>query len=120
MGGSLSGLGVQLVTVWQPIAQIQAAYGPQARAILTNHPTKLFYPGMSDVDGLQTASTLMGHEHVPGMLQRSYLRPEEAGPSLVQFAPPDIVRQLKPGTSLLLSNTLPPAVIDLLGPGRDR
>ncbi len=56
---------MQLVTAWQSIAQIEAAYGRQAQAILTNHLTKLFFPGMSDAAGLDYLSRLLGDEHVP-------------------------------------------------------
>ena len=49
---TLSGLDIQLVTVWQSRAQIEAVYGRQADAILTNHLSKLFFPGMSDQSGL--------------------------------------------------------------------
>ena len=38
---TLSGIGVQLVTAWQSVGQIEAAYGKQSQAILTNHLTKL-------------------------------------------------------------------------------
>lgn len=110
---TLSGLGVQLVTVWQSIAQIEAVYGEQAGAILTNHPTKLFYPGMSDLRGLETASNLIGREHLPGRLGASHVRPEYASPAQVDFAPAAAIRRLRPGNALLIHATLPPVVIDV-------
>lgn len=110
---TLSGLGVQLVTVWQSIVQIEAVYGDQAGAILTNHPTKLFYPGMSDLRGLETASSLIGREHLPGRLGESHVRAEYASPTQVDYAPAATIRQLRPGDALLIHATLPPAVIDV-------
>ncbi len=65
---TVSGLGIQLVTVWQSRAQIEAVYGRQADAILTDHLSKLFFPGMSDQRGLDYLSALTGHEHVPSTL----------------------------------------------------
>lgn len=113
---TLAGLGVQLVTVWQSIAQIEAVYGQHAGAILTNHPTKLFYPGMSDVRGLETVSSLIGREHLPGRLGSSQVRAEQAAPTQVDYAPAATIRQLRPGDALMISTTLPPAVIDVSPP----
>src|SRR3546814_20044242 len=44
---TLSGIGVQLVTAWQSVSQIAAAYGRHAQGILTNHLSKLFYAGIT-------------------------------------------------------------------------
>lgn len=110
---TLSGLGVQLVTVWQSVVQIKAVYGDQAGAILTNHPTKLLYPGMSDLEGLEMISGLAGREHLPGRLGDSQFRPEHASPTQVDFAPAAMIRRLRPGDALLIHATLPAVVIDV-------
>src|SRR3546814_13698826 len=62
---TLSGIGVQLVTAWQSVSQIEAAYGRHAQGILTNHLSKLFYAGMTDSPGLDYVSRLLGDEHLP-------------------------------------------------------
>jgi type IV secretion system protein VirD4 len=49
---TVAGLGVQLVTIWQSVAQITRAYGPAAGIVLTNHLSKVFYAGLSDEDSL--------------------------------------------------------------------
>ena len=67
---TISSLGIQLVTAWQSRAQIEAIYGPQTDAILTNHLSKLFFPGMSDQTGLQYVGALTGNEHLPALLRR--------------------------------------------------
>jgi type IV secretion system protein VirD4 len=41
---TVTGAGIQLVTVWQSKAQLDQLYGRQADNVLTNHRTKLFYP----------------------------------------------------------------------------
>ena len=110
---TLAGLGVQLVTVWQSVVQIKAVYGDQAGAILTNHPTKLLYPGMSELEGLEMISGLAGREHLPGRLGDSHIRAEHAPPTQVEFAPAAMIRQVRPGDALLIHATLPPAVIDV-------
>ncbi|MCP3855460.1 MAG: type IV secretory system conjugative DNA transfer family protein, partial [Actinomycetia bacterium] len=41
---TVAGYGVQLVTVWQSKAQIDAAYGPSADTVVANHLTQLYFP----------------------------------------------------------------------------
>jgi type IV secretion system protein VirD4 len=107
---TLSGIGVQLVTAWQSIAQIEAAYGRQAQAILTNHMTKLFFPGMSDAAGLDYLSRLLGDEHVPSRLGNQM---DNGGHHLpittVPVVPPAALRQMQTGDALLVHGSLPPA-----------
>lgn len=46
---TVTGAGLQLVTVWQSKAQLDQTYGRHADTVLTNHRTKLIYPsGLSD------------------------------------------------------------------------
>jgi type IV secretion system protein VirD4 len=107
---TLSGVGVQLVTAWQSIAQIEAAYGRHAQAILTNHMTKLFFPGMSDAAGLDYVSRLLGDEHVPSRLGRQPGDdPHRPAITSVPLVPPAALRQMQSGDALLLHGTLPPA-----------
>ena len=107
---TLSGIGVQLVTAWQSIAQIEAAYGRQSQAILTNHLTKLFFAGMSDSAGLDYLSRLLGDEHVPSRLSTQPVDdPDRQGITGVPLVPPAALRQMRPGDALLVHGTLPPA-----------
>ncbi|MEO6120771.1 MAG: TraM recognition domain-containing protein [Acidimicrobiales bacterium] len=48
VASTCSGLGMLLVTIWQSKAQIEAADGTLADAVLTNHGTKIFFAGVSD------------------------------------------------------------------------
>ena len=108
---TLAGIGVQLVTAWQSVAQIEAAYGRQSQAILTNHLTKLFFAGMSDAAGLDYLSRLLGEEHVPSRLSRQAGYPDGDRQSVtdVPLVPPAALRQMRPGDALLVHGTLPPA-----------
>ncbi len=118
---TLSGIGVQLVTAWQSIAQIEAAYGRQSQAILTNHLTKLFFPGMSDAAGLEYLSRLLGDEHVPSRLG-SQAGSDGQRPSImtVPVIPPAALRQMRTGDALLVHATLPPAHVRVRPWYRDR
>jgi type IV secretion system protein VirD4 len=120
---TLSGIGVQLTTAWQSIAQIEAAYGRQAQAILTNHLTKLFFPGMSDAAGLDYLSRLLGDEHVPSRLSNQpggIPSQDRAGSTSVPVVPPAALRQLRPGGALLIHGTLPAAHVRVRPWYRDR
>lgn len=117
---TVAGIGVQLVTVWQSIAQIHALYGRQAETILTNHVTKLFFGGMSDLDGLDYVGRLLGEEHVPGTLRPSASWNLTENPSRIALAQPNVLRQLRRGEALLIHGNLPAAHVRALATGSAR
>ena len=62
LASTAAGHGVQLVTVWHDLAQIDARYGPRATTVVNNHRAKLFFSGISDPSTLDYASHLIGDE----------------------------------------------------------
>ena len=54
--------GIQIVTVWQDLAQVRGRYGARAPTVLNNHRAKLFLPGIADPDTLDYASRFIGDE----------------------------------------------------------
>jgi type IV secretion system protein VirD4 len=60
LASTAAGHGVQLVTVFQDLAQIQARYGERAGTVLNNHRAKLVLSGVSDGPTLELASRLAG------------------------------------------------------------
>lgn len=121
---TLSGIGVQLVTAWQSVSQIEAAYGRHAQGILTNHLSKLFYAGMTDSPGLEYVSRLLGDEHLPARLSDGMGRGDdlqrEGSVATVPLVPPAALRRMHPGDALLIHGTLPPAHVRLRPWYRDR
>lgn len=116
---TVSGVGIQLVTAWQSRAQIEAVYGHQADAILTNHLSKLFFPGMSDQSGLTYVSALTGHEHIANTLGRGATTTHRPEPSTaVPVLPAHVLRQMRPGRALLVHGQLPPVEISTAGRSR--
>jgi type IV secretion system protein VirD4 len=113
---TVAGLGVQLVTIWQSVAQITRAYGPAAGIVLTNHLSKVFYAGLSDEDSLGYVAKVVGDEEVearqlsghPTALLRSNVTDSTSRVGLVQA---HCLRQMTPGDGLLVHGTLPPAHI---------
>jgi type IV secretion system protein VirD4 len=121
---TLAGLGVLLVTIWQSIAQLEAAYGRAADTILTNHLSKVFYSGLSDPATLRYLGTVLGEAEVETRSQSASGGP---GPTASQWAttrnplaPVHALRQMQPGDALLLHGTLPPAHIRTRPFYRDR
>ncbi len=116
---TLSGVGVQLVTAWQSVSQIEAAYRRDAPAILTNHLTKLFFAGMSDANGLEYVSRLLGDEHLPSQIGVPTRCSDEAVQvATVPVVPAAALRRIHPGDALLIHGTLPPAHVRRRGVGR--
>lgn len=113
VASTCSGLGILLVTVWQSKAQIEAAYGPLADAVLTNHGTKIIFAGVSDLSTLDYASRLVGEEEVPhhavstDMARGGHSVNEST--TRVRLLPTDILRRAPLGHALLIHGTLPPA-----------
>jgi type IV secretion system protein VirD4 len=113
---TVAGLGVQLVTIWQSVAQITRAYNSAAGIVLTNHLSKVFYAGLSDEDSLGYVAKVVGDEEVearqlsghPTALRRSNVTDSTSRVGLVQ---PHCLRQMTPGDGLLVHGTLPPAHI---------
>jgi type IV secretion system protein VirD4 len=114
--------GIQLVTVWQDVAQVRARYGARAPTVLNNHRAKLFLPGIADPDTLEFASRLIGDEEVT---QPSVTRDPSGGRSTTstsgprRLLPPEELRCLPRGRAVLVYGALPPARLQLR-PWRDQ
>ncbi len=121
--GELDGLaatcashGIQLVTVWQDLAQVRARYGARAPTVLNNHRAKLFLPGIADPDTLDYASRLIGDEEtaVPQIT-----RDHKGGRSTTtmrsprRLLAPEDLRCLRRGEAVLVYGALPPARVKL-------
>ena len=108
--------GIQLMTVWQDVAQVRARYGGRASTVLNNHRAKLFLPGIADPDSLDYASRLIGDQEVS---LPSVTRDGRGGHSVTQqrsprrLLPPEELRCLPRGNAVLVYGTLPPARVQL-------
>ena len=116
IASTVAGLGVQLVTIWQSIAQITKAYGRGSGIVLTNHLSKLFYAGLSDQDSLEYVARVVGEEEVEsrdlaGMWSSLILPQVTERTNRVGLVQPHCLRQMVPGDALLIHGTLPPAHI---------
>jgi type IV secretion system protein VirD4 len=108
--------GIQLVTVWQDLAQVKGRYGARAPTVLNNHRAKLFLPGIADPDTLEYASRLIGDEEVaqPSVTRDGRgARSTTSAPIARRLLPPDQLRCLSRGSAVLVYGTLPPARLRL-------
>ena len=111
-----AGQGIQLLSVFQDMAQVATRYGRRASTIVNNHRAKLFGTGISDAETLNYVSRIVG----PGEFeQRSRntgergRRSQTEGETYRDLAPANVVRERDPGTALLVYGHLPPAKIRL-------
>src|SRR5581483_6776435 len=109
-----AGHGIQLVTVWQDLAQIRARYGERASTVVNNHKAKLALSGISDPGTLEYVSRLIGDTEVA---EQSVTRGRGDNHSTTRshrakrLAPDADVRRIRPGEGVLIYGHLAPARI---------
>ncbi len=111
-----AGQGIQLLSVFQDLAQVHARYGERAKTIVNNHRAKLFGTGTSDTETLGYVSRVVGAAE---FTQRSRTagkkgqRSTTEGTTYRDLTPANVVREAEPGTALLVYGHLPPAKLAL-------
>ena len=111
-----AGQGVQLLTVFQDMAQVSSRYGTRAATIVNNHRAKLFGTAISDAETLAYVSRLIGAGEFEQRSRSSGERgrhSETQGDTYRDLAPANLVRERRPGSALLVYGHLPPAQIAL-------
>lgn len=117
LASSGAGQGIQLLSVFQDMAQVISRYGPQrARTIVNNHRAKLFGSGTSDLETLDYARRVVGagefRERTHTNQQRDRRSTTEAT-IYRDLVPPNLLREAGPGSAVLLYGHLPPARVTL-------
>lgn len=112
-----AGQGIQLLTIFQDLAQLETVYGPgRAETIFNNHRAKMIGTGISDRKTLSLVSHISG---VAEFEQRSRSsgdkghRSETEGKTYRDLAPANVVRESPPGSALLVYHNLPLAKVSL-------
>jgi type IV secretion system protein VirD4 len=111
-----AGQGIQLLTVFQDLAQVRARWGERAPTILSSHRARLFGPGIADLDTLDLVSRLIGQRELPQYSQTTGHAGQSSTtqtPTQRPLAPIELLRQEQPGTAILLYGHLPPARLRL-------
>jgi len=116
IASTAAGVGIQLLTVWQDLAQIHTRYGDRAATVVNNHRAKLALSGISDPRTLDYFSRLTGDTDVT---RTSTSRDPHGATSTTEatqrqrLAPDHALRQLPRGHGLLVYGALPTATIAL-------
>lgn len=112
LASTVAGLGVQLLLVYQSLAQVTAVFDRRADTLISNVLTKVFFPGISDDQTQRYAAAQLGQEQVLSR-QRSY-DPRHGGRSVSEsmvatdLLPAAQLRTLTPGDALLVHGSLRP------------
>lgn len=114
LASTAAGMGIQLMTVCQDLAQLSARYGPErARTIANNHRGKVALSGIGDIGTLDTLSGLAGEAAVQERTftheLREHRRSTSSSISYRRLLPADELRRVRPGEGLLIYGHLPPA-----------
>ncbi|HEX8802689.1 MAG TPA: type IV secretory system conjugative DNA transfer family protein, partial [Acidimicrobiales bacterium] len=96
--------GVQVVTVFQDLTQIEIRHGDDAAAVITKHRAKLLLPGAGGVDAVDLAERLGTDEGAGGRTGAISARPALS---------PDVVRQLPADEAVLLYDDRAPLRVKL-------
>ncbi|MCH7586171.1 MAG: type IV secretory system conjugative DNA transfer family protein [Acidobacteria bacterium] len=110
------GVGIQLVTVWQDFAQIQARYGTFAQTVINNHRAKVILAGVSDTPTLDYISRLIGDQQT---VEESRTRSADGRQSTTEstrhrpLASTAALRRADTGTGVLIYGNLHPAKLKL-------
>jgi type IV secretion system protein VirD4 len=116
LASTAAGQGIQLVSVFQDLAQISARYGERAATVVNNHRAKVLLSGISDPATLEYAARLLGDEEV---LQASVTRGERGEHSTTEstgyrsLAPAHVLRGVRPGEGVLVYGHMPAARLSL-------
>jgi type IV secretion system protein VirD4 len=111
-----AGQGIQLVSVFQDMAQIYAVYGrDDAPTIVSNHRAKVILSGISDPQTLEYVSRLLGDEQVPLTSSTSGAHGHSTTESFSfrHLAPSNVLREMSPGQGVLVYGHLAPTRITL-------
>jgi type IV secretion system protein VirD4 len=116
LAATCAGHRVQLLTVWQDLAQVTARYGERAATVVNNHRAKVFLSGTSDPRTLDHASHLLGEEEllVPSVTRDpSGVTSVTTSPVHRRLLPPEALRRLPAGNGVLVYGSLPPVRLSL-------
>jgi type IV secretion system protein VirD4 len=112
-----AGQGIQLVTIFQDMAQINAVYSPDtAPTIVANHRAKVILSGISDMPTLRYVAQLLGDREVRRQattVDADGRRSTTESVAYRDLAPENLLREMRPGHGILVYGHLPPARIEL-------
>ncbi len=116
VASTAAALGIQLVTVFQDMAQIRHRYRDRTQTIMNNHRGTLFLPGIKCVDTLDYLSRLVGErefERETTSIDSLGRRSHSNAPQRHRLLPVEVARTLDAGQGILLYGNIPPVRVEL-------
>lgn len=116
IAATAASMGLQIVTVFQDLAQIKLRYGNAAGTVVNNHRAKLLLPAVSDLDTLDFASRLVGEEEVDRDSHTTDGQGRRSATTATHWRrllPPELANRLSDGEAVLIYGNLPPARVRL-------
>ncbi len=116
LASTAAGIGIQLVTVFQDMAQIEARYKERARTVVNNHRAKVILSGISDTGTLEYVSKLCGEEEIDQQSTSTSAQGERSTTDSTQqrtLASAAFLRRMKFGEGIVVYGQLSPAKLVL-------
>lgn len=116
IAATAASMGMQIVTIFQDLAQVRLRYGHAAGTVVNNHRAKLLLPAISDLDTLDLASRLIGEEEVDRDSHTTDATGRRSATTATHWRrllPPELANRLRDGEAVLLYGNLPPARLRL-------
>jgi type IV secretion system protein VirD4 len=116
IAATAASMGVQIITVFQDLAQIRLRYKDAAGTVVNNHRAKLLLPAVSDLDTLDLASRLVGDEEIDRdseTIDTGGRRSATTSTQWRRLLPPELANRLDDGEAVLLYGNLPPTRLRL-------
>jgi len=111
-----AGQGIQLVSIFQDLAQIEQRWGRSWRTVASAHRAKLFGTGIGDPGTLAYVRELSGESEYEQRSETSGFlgqRSETVGSTYRSIAPSHVVRESDPSSTVLIYGNLPAAKLEL-------
>jgi type IV secretion system protein VirD4 len=116
IASTAAGIGIQLVTIFQDMAQIEARYKEKARTVVNNHRAKIILSGISDTGTLEYVSKICGDEEVDQSSTSISAQGERSTTESKQsrnLATGSLLRKMKFGEGIVVYGSLAPAKLKL-------
>jgi type IV secretion system protein VirD4 len=116
IAATAAAMGLQVITIFQDLAQIRLRYRDAAGTVVNNHRAKLLLPAVSDLDTLDLASRLIGEEEIDrdsATTDDTGRRSSTTSTQWRRLLPPESACRLRDGDAVLLYGNLPPTRVRL-------
>ncbi|MGH2858352.1 MAG: type IV secretory system conjugative DNA transfer family protein [Solirubrobacteraceae bacterium] len=106
---------IQLVSIFHDLAQARSRYGRQAETVVNSHRARMLLPGVADLETLRYFSGLAGDEEARELSRTTGAGggTRTTGTRRRPLIAPESLRQMEPGTALLLYGRIAPVLVHL-------